>query len=337
MRNEFNNLYEFAEFRFDGKKGKLWRDSEQILLSPKAIELLTLLLEKQGMFVSKEEIFETVWKNTFVEDGVLTQNIYTLRKALGKDAGGEHLIENKTRLGYRIIVPINKIEQTNGNLPATSATPQNESNYEKTLPIQINKTRRSRKKTALIFAAILIVFLPAVFFGYHYFRPQIAAFFRKPIEKVRFSQLTNTGDLTNAVISPDGTLLAFNRGDNIFLKDILTEKEIKLEIPIKSLVPSLLYPATISLPSDCSPHSKISLLLALPKFEKTSVSSVPVAESRTISPFLGAKPEPFELQPIYTTAEGEIFNFAWSKDGKKIVISRGQQFRDAVLLTEFDK
>ncbi len=141
------------------------------------------------------------------------------------------MIENKTRLGYRIIVPINKTEQSNGNLPKTSVTLQNENNTEKALPIQINKARRTRNKSALIFAAILIVFLPAVFFGYQYFRPHIAAFFRKPIEKVRFSQLTNTGDLTNAVISPEGTLLAFNRGDNIFLKDILTEKEIKLEIP----------------------------------------------------------------------------------------------------------
>jgi len=235
MTNEFNNLYEFAEFRFDGRKGKLWQNDALILLSPKASELLALLLERNGEFVSKEEIFEKVWTDTFVEDGVLTQNIYTLRKVLGKDADGQQIIENKTRLGYRITIPINKIEQTNGNLLENSDAPQNDANDEKVLPIPIEKPNRIRKKTALLLAVLLIVLLPAAFFAYRYFRPNIAAFFRKPIEKVRFSQLTSTGDLTNAVISPDGTLLAFHRGDSVFLKDILTEKEIKLEIPnIKS-------------------------------------------------------------------------------------------------------
>ena len=68
--------------------------------------MLALLLKQQGEFVEKEEIFETVWAGTFVEDGVLTQNIYTLRKALGNDADGKPLIENRTRLGYRLTIPV---------------------------------------------------------------------------------------------------------------------------------------------------------------------------------------------------------------------------------------
>ncbi len=83
------------------KRGKLWRNDELILLSPKASELLALLLERNGEYISKDEIFEKVWADTFVEDGVLTQNIYTLRKAIGKDSDGQPIIENKTRLGYR--------------------------------------------------------------------------------------------------------------------------------------------------------------------------------------------------------------------------------------------
>ena len=81
MSNEINNLYEFANFRFDAEKGKLWQDEKLILLSPKATELLKLLLEENGEFVSKEDIFDRVWADTFVEDGVLTQNIYTLLPA----------------------------------------------------------------------------------------------------------------------------------------------------------------------------------------------------------------------------------------------------------------
>jgi len=83
MSNEINNLYEFGNFRFDGATRKLWQDKELILLSPKVSKLLKVLLERQGEFVSKQEIFDSVWADTFVEDGVLTQNIYTLRKTLG--------------------------------------------------------------------------------------------------------------------------------------------------------------------------------------------------------------------------------------------------------------
>jgi DNA-binding winged helix-turn-helix (wHTH) protein len=109
MSIEINNLYSFGGFSFDGRTGKLSRDGKLVLLSPKASGLLKLLLERTGEFVGKDEIFETVWADTFVEDGVLTQNIYTLRKALGDDENGLPLIENKTRLGYRITVPVERI------------------------------------------------------------------------------------------------------------------------------------------------------------------------------------------------------------------------------------
>lgn len=225
MTNEFNNLYEFADCRFDGKKGKLWRNNELILLSPKAAELLNLLLEKNGEYVSKEEIFEQVWKDTFVEDGVLTQNIYTLRKALGRDAEGQNIIENKTRFGYRITVPINRTAQTNGNQTDISAAPL----FDEIAPVQPTKPKRKLLKAVLIVGAVLLI--AAGFTGWRFFRPQIRAFFRKPIESVKFSQLTNTGNVTNAALSPDGKFLAFARDNKVFLKDLASNREIPLDIP----------------------------------------------------------------------------------------------------------
>jgi len=222
MANEFNNLYEFAGFRFDGKKGKLWQNGKLILLSPKASDLLNLLLERNGEYISKEEIFAKVWANTFVEDGVLTQNIYTLRKALGTNEDGQSLIENKTRLGYRITIPVNQVEQTNGKQVENSLAPQSAN-------IQIEKPKRNLTKAVVIFGVVLLI--AAGFVGWRFFRLQIKAFFRKPIESVKFSQLTNTGNITNAALSPDGNFLAFVRADKVFLKDLISNREIPLEIP----------------------------------------------------------------------------------------------------------
>lgn len=216
MNNEFNYLYEFADCRFDGKKGKLWRNGEIILLSPKASELLNLLLERNGEFVSKEEIFETVWADTFVEDGVLTQNIYTLRKAIGNQS----LIENKTRLGYRITVPIDVVSNGAGAKDTSQERLSDEPAKQK-----------NRKKLGVFLVLVLVLLTAGGFFAWRYFRPQIAAFLRKPIESVKFSQLTNTGNLTNATLSPDGNFLAFVRGNKVFLKDLISNREIPLEIP----------------------------------------------------------------------------------------------------------
>lgn len=213
MRNEFNNLYEFADCRFDGAKGKLWRNNELILLSPKASELLNLLLERGGEFVSKEEIFEKVWTDTFVEDGVLTQNIYTLRKAIGNDADRQQIIENKTRLGYRITVPVEKKEVSGGDLSAP--------------PLVSVKS----PKTRLIFALAAVSIFTAIggFFAYRYFLPETVISTSR-LEKIRLQKITDTANITFPTISPDGNLTAYGRNSSIYIKDLNASTETKLDL-----------------------------------------------------------------------------------------------------------
>ncbi|HQX56420.1 MAG TPA: winged helix-turn-helix domain-containing protein [Pyrinomonadaceae bacterium] len=227
MSNEINNLYEFANFRFDAEKGKLWQDEKLILLSPKATELLKLLLEENGEFVSKEDIFDRVWADTFVEDGVLTQNIYTLRKFLGKDSNGHQLIENRTRLGYRITVPV--VSSSSKNPSENNKVSAEDAGDHRLLPSVRPVSGRTRKGVVFSIGFLLLVILVGT--SYKYFGSNLKSLFRKPIERVRFTSLTSSGDLTSAVISPDGALLAFERGDGLFLKDVHTEKEIQIHIP----------------------------------------------------------------------------------------------------------
>ena len=231
MKNEINSLYKFAGFKFDCKKNKLWKNEELISISPKALELLGLLLKQNGDFVSKEEIFENIWAGTFVEDGVLTQNIYTLRKALGNDSDGFPLIENKTRLGYRVTVPIVKESKELEVESEENVEKDKEDNLENRpiAPSLHHPITNSRHRTTfLIIASIVLLIIPTIAY---IFRAKIASFFRKPIESVKFTRLTNTGDLANATLSPDGNFLAFIRGNNVYLKDIATNHDIKLEIP----------------------------------------------------------------------------------------------------------
>lgn len=225
MTSGINNLYEFGDFRFDPVAHKLWRENDLVLLAPKASELLKLLLQRQGEFVSKNEIFDSVWADTFVEDGVLTQNIYTLRKALGTNGDDKPLIENRTRLGYRITVPVKVTSsETSANADTIDEIVFGDQGV-------LKRRFRWSKRAVVVLAIGLIVVGTSGFLGYRVFRPRIASFFRKPIESVQFRSLTNDGDVYFPAISPDGNFAAFVRKNTIYLEDVASGKQIKLDIP----------------------------------------------------------------------------------------------------------
>lgn len=94
-------IYEFEDFRLDGAHLMLYREMKAVALAPKVVETLLALVERRGEIVSKTKMMERLWKDAFVEDANLTQNIYLLRKTLGKGSDGRDLIETFRRRGYR--------------------------------------------------------------------------------------------------------------------------------------------------------------------------------------------------------------------------------------------
>ena len=98
--------YEFGSFRLDPTGGVLFRDGERLALTPKAIEVLTLLVEAQGSPVTKDELLQRVWADAIVEEGTLTSHISVLRKALGVGPDSAQYIETIPKRGYRFVVPV---------------------------------------------------------------------------------------------------------------------------------------------------------------------------------------------------------------------------------------
>lgn len=112
MSRGLNNLYRFGDFRLDSRERLLWRGEDLVPLPPKAYEVLCRLIEGRGKIVSKDELMTAVWAETFVEEGNLPQNIYILRRALGKNDNGTDFIETVPRRGYRFAAPVSVVEQT---------------------------------------------------------------------------------------------------------------------------------------------------------------------------------------------------------------------------------
>jgi DNA-binding winged helix-turn-helix (wHTH) protein/Tol biopolymer transport system component len=99
------STFAFGPFRFEGVHGLLTRDGAVVPLTPKAAQLLALLLERRGEVVTKDEILTAVWPNTHVTESSLTFHIRMVRRALGDDATG-HYIETLQKRGYRFVAPV---------------------------------------------------------------------------------------------------------------------------------------------------------------------------------------------------------------------------------------
>lgn len=98
-----DKLISFPPFFLDLANECLWRDSQAIKLRPKAFSLLHYVLARAGQLVTKEELLEAVWPDTFVGDAVLKVTVRQIREALGDDPKSPRFIETAHRRGYRFI------------------------------------------------------------------------------------------------------------------------------------------------------------------------------------------------------------------------------------------
>src|SRR5260370_11238960 len=87
-----NSLYNFGHFVLDRDRRTPSHADSPVFLTPKAFDVLTFLVEIPNRLVTKDELLQAVWSDTFVEEGNLKQYISHLRKALNDDSGNPRLI-----------------------------------------------------------------------------------------------------------------------------------------------------------------------------------------------------------------------------------------------------
>lgn len=90
----------FGEFMLDTDTRQLIGTEGEVHLSPKAYELLTVLVEKRPRALSKQELHERLWPATFVSEVNLATLIAEIREALGDDARKPRFVRTARRFGY---------------------------------------------------------------------------------------------------------------------------------------------------------------------------------------------------------------------------------------------
>jgi DNA-binding winged helix-turn-helix (wHTH) protein/Tol biopolymer transport system component len=101
--------YRFGPFRVQPLERRLLRDHAQVPLTPKAFELLLVLIEAAGHLLEKDQLMKRVWADAFVEDANLANNISLLRKVLSGGNGGEEYIETVPKRGYRFLAAVTRV------------------------------------------------------------------------------------------------------------------------------------------------------------------------------------------------------------------------------------
>ena len=109
-------VFEFGPFLLDPSTRSLLREGVPQTLAPKTFDVLRLLVEQRARVVSKDELLQTVWPGTFVEEGNLSQQIFLLRKILSGDDQPEY-ISTVPRRGYRFVADVRERSEEFRALP----------------------------------------------------------------------------------------------------------------------------------------------------------------------------------------------------------------------------
>jgi len=98
--------YRFDDVVVDSDLFRVLKRGRPKTLEPRAFELLIYLIEHRDRVVEKQELFDQVWKESFVSDNALTQEIKNIRHATGDVAGSPRYIRTVHKHGYRFIADV---------------------------------------------------------------------------------------------------------------------------------------------------------------------------------------------------------------------------------------
>lgn len=118
-------IVRFGVFELDLSAGELRKNGVKLRLQGQPFQVLTLLLERSGEVVTREELQQKLWpSDTFVDfDHSLNTAINKVREALGDSASSPRYVETLARRGYRFIAPVLAEPGNAGVEPPREITP----------------------------------------------------------------------------------------------------------------------------------------------------------------------------------------------------------------------
>lgn len=246
-------LYSFGPFLLSPEQMVLSIDGRVVPVPLKALKTLLTLVEHRGEVVSKQVLIETVWPDSYVEEGNLTQNIFLLRRQLGKAPEGQDYIETVPRRGYRLTVPVRKapapVVDGLGDKEVSGPQPLGEDldlEAHPEAPLNDNARRGVLQRTLLTAVPVVVLALLSWFAVEQWrevsYRPRFSGF--SQITHDGLSKRVSMGQRggPNAAISSDGNRVYFSEGstDAPGISEVSVSGGDTAQLPVPVGLPTLL-------------------------------------------------------------------------------------------------
>ncbi|MGA7158117.1 MAG: winged helix-turn-helix domain-containing protein [Acidobacteriaceae bacterium] len=271
-----NARLSFGLYEIDLQSGELWKAGFRIKLQGQPFKVLTILLEKPGQVVSRDELQSRLWgKDTVVDfDHSLGTAINKIREALGDSAENPRFIETLARRGYRFIAPVGVIEpisdafveplpngRTTGRLivpPTSIPSPALASEALFPQAVIVTPTPASRRiSPILLWSAVILTATAALAAGY------FIGSSRAIIIPPHIAQITHNGHLAPSIDSMENLAAATTDGVHLYAATIDGGHSILSAISISGgLVEPINIPSEVASPAlgDISPDGSRLLL-----------------------------------------------------------------------------
>jgi DNA-binding response OmpR family regulator len=115
-------IYRFGTHELNAQRRELRCAGQQIAIEPKAFEVLLYLLEHRDRVITKEELLEQCWPETFVSEAALSHCLAKVRKIIQPEQAGPPVVKTVYGRGYCFVAPVTVLPQEHP-LPITPAAP----------------------------------------------------------------------------------------------------------------------------------------------------------------------------------------------------------------------
>ena len=211
----------FGNFELDLRAGELRRAGVKLKLSGQPFQILTILLEHAGEVVTREELREQLWPDTFVDfDHSLNKAINKIREVLGDSAESPRFVETLPRRGYRFVAPV------------ASGGPTSKTLAEESPPKPPLKTSLKPLHYALMVFGVALITVAALTLWKNVFSDKAT------LRVIRFTKLTDDGRTKSGPMATDGSRIYFNEHNLVTQVSVEGGEVVALPLPLK--VPALL-------------------------------------------------------------------------------------------------
>ena len=220
------NSFEFGEFVLDTKEKLLLRSGKPVPITPKAFQLLLVLVTNHGHLVEKSELMNSIWSDSIVEESNLTYTMRLLRKALSDERQHPRFIETVPKAGYRFIADVRVSSSRNGSNSVT---------------VQANADLLKAKSTSSgfksLFVAGIVVLAVGIAFSGYWIASKAFGKPAAPVLSASFAseKLTTNGKVLHAVVSPDGKNVFYTNGiegqQSVWLRQLESSHSVEIIPP----------------------------------------------------------------------------------------------------------